>query len=794
MALSTCRKVFEISLLAVFSLAITRSVRAEQLPVIQPLGIVVQDVDAQTLAMLTPVSAQLGKRDSPVLLSVSTPENQAATNRLIDQVGPDRVLLVCSDDMTHDADSVLPKGTSRLTLPRDSLQVGVFLAQKFWTKPQATVLVTNNDPATLVYASALAGHRRHPLLVVDDQVSTHSLNTALTQLGVKRVSVVAPSGVPFPQWAASLPCPAELLQGDQAQAAVIKTLGPQAIRNVIVARAPDLDEQPLQSGWLAAYLSVARKSVIVLPTSQEVEITERMVQTVVSDYQLKPCTVTLLADYDGVVENEVVIPVGDETLEIAVEPCSMAGAGGAADYGVGRIPYADAGNASLLIAWGLIREQLQFSRPGGLLMIANPNTDYGALPLAETVARFTEREYVNLKVPTITHFGIRPDMQQANIDAAAADLIIYQGHITDHQLFGSGQYWDEESGYMEQEYDDSGDGYRDEYDTPQAQGETYDSPVAQTFNRVLGQIGLFETTTWQVVGSLDIATKVLSSTLLDSQKLQDSQQMTPESDESISAETWHLTGDPQAMHPGDRASDTPILTHHALVFLQSCSSMHDDATQIALASDACGVIGSVTSIHSASGSSFVKAWSDAVLYRDATAGQAMRDARNYFLLLVQLKKARGHTQQAKTMRVGLSFRLLGDPELRVLPGALDLPRYQPVSGGVTPQGIGFQTPERTLKQVETDKYVVRAFPGSQTAGIVKRIKDKDYRRLMPLYYLRLPMPADGLPGHGYNLHRQGDTGTRAVYSTDTLGRYVYVIYFPQAIEKNEMIQLDWASN
>ena len=511
--------------------------------------------------------------------------------------------------------------------------------------------------------------------------------------------------------------------------------------------------------------------------AQEVEVAERLVQTVVSDYQLKPRTVTLLADYDGIIENQTMIAVGEDTLEIAVEPCSMAGAGGAADFGVGRIPYADAGQASLLIAWGLLREQTSSTHAGGLLMIANPNADYGALPLAETVARFTEREYTNLKVPTIAHFGTRPDMQQANLDAAAADLIIYQGHITDHQLFGSGQYWDDESGYMEQEYDESGEDDRDQEEARQAREETYDSPVTQTFNRVLGEIGLFENTTWQVMGSPEVNVNLLPSPLLESQQLQDNEPESSDSDEPMSDENWHFSYDPQAMHPGDAAGNAPILTHHAMVFLQSCSSMHDDATQIALASDACGVIGSVTSIHSASGSSFVKAWSDAVLYRDATAGEAMRDARNYFLLLVQLKKARGHTQQAKTMRVGLSFRLLGDPELRVLPGSLDLPRFQPVSGGVTPQGIGFQTPEKTLKQVETDKYVVRAFPGSQTAGIVKRIKDKDYRRLMPLYYLRLPMPADGLPAHGDNLHRQGDSGTRAVYTTDPLGQYLYVVYF-----------------
>ena len=94
MALSTCRKVFWIALLAVCSLVISRSVRAERLPQIRLGAIVAQDVDAQTLAMLTPVSAQLGKRDIPILLTVATAENQQATDRLIEQVGPERTCAV----------------------------------------------------------------------------------------------------------------------------------------------------------------------------------------------------------------------------------------------------------------------------------------------------------------------------------------------------------------------------------------------------------------------------------------------------------------------------------------------------------------------------------------------------------------------------------------------------------------------------------------------------------------------------------------------------------------------------
>ena len=80
------------------------------------------------------------------------------------------------------------------------------------------------------------------------------------------------------------------------------------------------------------------------------------------------------------------------------------------------------------------------------------------------------------------------------------------------------------------------------------------------------------------------------------------------------------------------------------------------------------LVGSVTPIHSGSGSALVKALSDAVLYRGATLGEALRDAQNYLFCLEDLKARRGQKEQAKSRRVALSFRLWGDPELRVLAG------------------------------------------------------------------------------------------------------------------------------
>ena len=48
------------------------------------------------------------------------------------------------------------------------------------------------------------------------------------------------------------------------------------------------------------------------------------------------------------------------------------------------------------------------------------------------------------------------------------------------------------------------------------------------------------------------------------------------------------------------------------------------------------------------------------------------------LCVEELKGRRGHKEQAKGIRVALSFRLWGDPEMTALPMRLPEPRQEPV--------------------------------------------------------------------------------------------------------------------
>ena len=104
-----------------------------------------------------------------------------------------------------------------------------------------------------------------------------------------------------------------------------------------------------------------------------------------------------------------------------------------------------------------------------------------------------------------------------------------------------------------------------------------------------------------------------------------------------------------------------------IVVLQSCESL-DDAVLWRL--DELGgvaVIGSMTPIHSGCGSALLNAAMTSLLYRGGTLGETLRDAQNYMFCVEDLKARRGHKEKAKGVRVALSFRLWGDPELQVLP-------------------------------------------------------------------------------------------------------------------------------
>ena len=753
--------------------------------------LVVAERDEDLLAMAAPAAAKLAKGGSMVLLAVISEETRDEARRLMEQVGMKKALLLRRASNPMKGFRLAFRPQRELTFPDGALAAGLELAERFWGRSEEIVLAAERDGEAGLLGSALAAHRRVPFLLVPDAETADSLARSLRRVGAKRISVVACGKAGPPDWVHRLPQEVRILHRSDAQVALVATLGPRNLRNVIVVRAPEGPAAVARACWLAPYLSYARKSVIVVATSRDPVTIEREVDAFVIACKLRPRTVTILADYDAIgVHTPNMAPRPGE-YAVETEPCSGAGDGGAAAYGVGRIPFHEAARASMLIGRGLAREQHEVKSAGSVLMVANPKTEHGSLPLAETVARLNVEEIRNFQAPTEAYFGVPSDSPEIRKSAGVASLVIYQGHICDQGIFRN-PVWLQPENFLE-------------FASPGREAMRLPF-LTRVRHSVLDHALMLLDEADFVANYVQYELPVVAGKLLSSQEPPGLNEGLPiEGVGSGVTDGWVARADPGLGDlPTSRSHDAggvagsatdnlpPLeLSGNALVILQSCSSLLTEAAWEAIRAGACGVVGSVTSIHSASGSSFVKAWTDAVLYRDATAGEAMRDARNYFLLLAWLKEARGHKEQGKVLRVAMSFRLWGDPEAVVFTGIKCKPTLRPITGKLRGRQVTLQLPGRKLPEAKTSRYVVRAFPGSQTAGIVKRLKGKDYRRLMPTYFLRLDRPVGLDMGKWLALTRNEDTDTRAVFSMDQLGRYVYVLYLPDEENRREKITLEF---
>ena len=229
-----------------------------------------------------------------------------------------------------------------------------------------------------------------------------------------------------------------------------------------------------------------------------------------------------------------------------------------------------------------------------------------------------------------------------------------------------------------------------------------------------------------------------------------------------------------------------------VVVLQTCDSLQSDMLWRVHGAGGVALLGSSTPIHSASGSGFAKAVYDAVLYRGATLGEALRDAQNYFFCLQDLKDLRHHRERAKSQRVALSFRLWGDPELRVLPDSLGPPRLAPVAARwQAPAQIAVEIPGQRFAEVRNEAYVAQFFPGSEAAGMVLRLKDESARKVSPVYFFRLPLPGPLRVDPPVALFATGNASDRTVFRVDPAGRFLYVLYLPEKETAHEIIALRW---
>jgi hypothetical protein len=714
--------------------------------------IAVWEPDPWLLAVATPIAGRIARADGkPFLLVAST--RPLAKTPLVKGLRVRRCLALASDPGNAIIRGLDGLPCELVCAEAGPTQTALALATRFWGKCDGVVVAALDAPDASILGAALAAHMGMPFVPVDGVHGAPELSAAFQRLGVKRVTAAGDPLDPKLDALVGIGQAVEYLNEAGLTQRTIERLGPERIRNVVLARAAGKEGPSGGSAWLSPYVSLVRGAPIVLSPSEDGLEAQQHVYRFIDGNGLRPRSVTILADHDAIGTIQVSAPdlLGD--YEVHVEPCTEPLRGRPCALAVGRIPCSTPSVASLVLAAGFARERGHATDNGRVLMIANPQTAYGVLPLAETIARATTEEFRNNRIGIDAFFGIPADVPPVLAAASKAGLIVYQGHISDQTLFP-------EPIYTAPVLDGLGDGVPvDETPVEDAPTELGEDPDARADDAEREQAAEPEP-----FGEPGEPAAI--------EEPQDDAPADDPEDPYVPPYEHGQEGGPDPAARGDLAG-------LPLVVLQSCHSLSAPLAERIFDLGGVGFVGSTTSIHSASGGAFIKTFCDGLLYQDDTVGEALRDARNYFLCLADLKVRRGHQQTAKSYRVALSFRLWGDPELKLL----TTPRVEPERRAVSARFLSsskvrISLPARRLSESRTDKYTVRNLPNAQVAGVVRRLKNKPARRLMPFYFFRLPMP-EGFAGRKYTRLVDDDDGTpRSAFLVDALGRHVYVLHFP----------------
>jgi len=699
------------------------------------------------LAAAAPIAAKIRQLNkTPILLALSS-EAVPEQTKLVEKLAP---FSGSCTILTEDPNLFIvqvPKNCVRNIIPTTSepTRTGIFLARSFWGKTEMVVMAIIEDSEAMILGSTLASHLAVPFIPIAGDENSEVFSKELKVLSVNRVYFVTSE-----RGLTSINIPGqeiEILDTPTVQQRLVKILGVNNIRNIILFRVPDEFTDSGASSWLAPYLSLMHGAPLIPCYSSEPLSAEENAELLIKTYSLKPCTATILADYDSIDKITTTYTTDLDDYELLLEPCSRPKEGMAVEIGVGRIPFIELWASSTFIARNIARGYVLGQKNPKVLMIANPNTEYGPLPLCETISRATAREFKNFGVHIDEFYGTSSYELTVQSVARDSQLIIFEGHIVDTPSFIGGS--EQPQAYPEEWY-----GHEETEDLIYYQASEPDKYTMIDFEQIISEEpNAWKNTTYK------------------------------------KTETSFKT---QLVH-AEAPQDVNQLNGLPLVILQSCHSLDESALSI-LASDAVGIIGSSASIHSASGSAFIKAFCDGLLYRGDTVGEALRDARNYLLCVSELKTKRGHQEQAKVNRVAHSFHLWGDPETRLFNSSLKRPKLQPVSATfIAPDQIHIATPKRRLPTSMTEEYFLCMFPGNQVAGIVKRLKNKDIRRVAPLYFFRIPMPKGFVPSQYADLKGPDETSNRAVFLVDPFERFLYILCFPEKDEKEQEFTLQFVN-
>ncbi len=638
---------------------------AEVSRVAAPDLIVVAEDAPWMAAVAAPVAGKLGRSSqTPLMVAVDFPPS-ARASWLIARAAPRSTVVLATAGAVR-LGPVLP------TLSPEILAVGIdpvygslAVARRFWRQSRTAVVAHSDDAEAIIAGALLADGLAAPLLIRDRAETREAMLAALRGLGVEQVFLAASDPRRAAAWAGEDPrvrvVPRRVIESSR-----VAQLGADKVRTVVLARVPDQGAGVGLTAWLGPYWCVARGAPLVLCDSASAVSAEAEVMQSIERHRLRPRTLTILADYGSIGSETVEIDAGpteplqgngqpnapvapaatgnaNGKYQVAREPQVPAASPEALALGVGRVPLAALGDASVWLARGLLRERLSADRMGRALLVANPSLDRRPLPLCEAISRVTAQELLNYRVPVDEFYGTFADSPQVLSAARNASLLIYEGHAS----------------------------YQDLIFVPYGRSRALDEYYAEA-------LGALENTT-------------------------------PDAAPGPPTAEVPLPALPPLPPPPRKPSrlDEPLAGLPVAV-LQSCDSLDGALLDRCDELGCTAVVGSVTAIHSGSGSMLVEAMVQSVLDRGGTLGEALRDAQNYLFCIEDLKTRRGLKEQAKTRRVAMSFRLWGDPELPVLGGPPREPQGEPVAARWTAPGeVTIQVPARRFPEVRSAGYIHR---------------------------------------------------------------------------------------
>jgi len=697
------------------------------------------------LPIMAPLAAHLGKKPAiPPFLAIIPADYPKREVALASKIADTHTLLLATHKQMAELSTSHLAGRT-ISLPNQKTQASLQIAQRFWPSSPHVIGAWVDDTESIIIGATLAAHYAVPFLFFSDDLPPSEWVKQLNALKVKHITLINRSRVAKWSWL-DKSYQVSRHPPEKITSLLVQQLG-HSLENILLARLPIVSDDIGQNTWLVPYISLLRKSLPLLLSTDDPNTIEKQATQLIQKYALRPSTMTLLGTQSAIgmydYQIESVYAEGDSyNYELPVEMLTYPqNEEQAVSFGIGRMPFNQLYQTATLFVRGLYREHLFQQQPHRVLMVANLVDDYEeqGLLLCETISQATSQELRNFSL-NVDEFYHRLASEPDIIDASQnADLIIFQGHAYHQRLVEDPTFFFQ-------------------FEMPDVQNNENDDIHFTHYK--MGPAGNEEPyhETKESFTNDDLPFK--SHRFFTDRLPSETEAAVPEADFNPSVK---------------RFKGLPI------VILQSCNSLENEMPDWLLQLGGVALIGSVTSIHSASGSSFIKTLIDRALYEGETLGTALRDARNYFYVLQDLKNQRNHREQAKSLRVALSFRLWGDPQLKVFK-PLPAPKKQGLSVVWTSSDtLTITTPTKRLPKVETEKYIAHGYPGVQYAGLVKRLKNKEARKLIPLYFVKTALPAPVAQYQSMTVLK--GKRDRVAYRIDPQTGQLYLVYLTEKENK-----------